>query len=215
MDETSSTNAGTNWNLPISLLAVSLALFIFAEAWSGGAESRGIEFQDTALSEAKTRLTELIDKNTKELEERKPMVATSENIQQQFKDDFEKVKKMSTSSAQFEALHKQIADMNKALLDRKPQVEQSEEVQKQFSQLINDLDVMSKGGDKDATDLIKIAANVYGLRINANDATTTTPVPRTDDKKPEDPKPDDKKPEDKKPEDKKPEEKKPEEKKKP
>ncbi len=53
--------------------------------------------------------------------------------------------------------------LTKAIEERKPLVEQSEETQKQFTELMTEVDLLARGGDKDA----KLIIEGYKVTVNA------------------------------------------------
>jgi hypothetical protein len=186
MDESNQSNSFLSPHLPLTLIAVAFCLFFVAQIQEAGIEGQGLDLQKAALTDAQDRLAKQKEKNAKELEDRKALVAQSENIQQQFADESKTVKDKTTTAAQFEALHKQIADMNKLLDDRKPLVEQSQKLQQQFSELMKDLDRLAREGDKDAALII----NGYGIKVSENTPPANPPEKKPEEKKPEEKKPD-------------------------
>jgi hypothetical protein len=63
--------------------------------------------------------------------------------------------------------------LNTNVETRKALVAQSEQLQKQFTDLMKELDELSRGGDKDAEMIIK----GYGIKVNEPPASNSTPAP--------------------------------------
>jgi hypothetical protein len=162
MDSQNSSSPFLSTHLPITLLGVAFCLYFLTQLQEAGIESDGLAVQKTATTKLTDTLTKQIEKNGKELEDRKKLVAQSERIQEDFANESKTVKEKTTSSAQFEQLHTQIVEMNKALEQRKPMVEQSQKLQQQFTDFMKELDALAKGGDKDA----QLVISTFGIQIN-------------------------------------------------
>jgi hypothetical protein len=63
--------------------------------------------------------------------------------------------------------------LDKNIETRKALVAQSEQLQKQFTDLMKELDVLARGGDKDAEMIIK----GYGIKVNDAPGGSSTPAP--------------------------------------
>lgn len=70
------------------------------------------------------------------------------------------------------------AQLEKNVEDRKLLVAQSEHLQKQFTDLMKEVDILARGGDKDAEMIIK----GYGIKVNEPAGGSTTPPPTTTEK---------------------------------
>jgi hypothetical protein len=96
----------------------------------------------------------------------------------------------SSMTWQSENADKLIKNLNEAqktlgenIEQRKALVAQSEQTQKQFTDLMKELDVLARGGDKDADMIIK----GYGIKVNDTPGATGTPeTPATPADKPAD-----------------------------
>jgi myosin heavy subunit len=160
--ENSSNSPFLGSHLPITLLGVAFSLFFLSQLQEANVEASGLENQKTATIKAHESLKKQIDKNFKELEDRKAAVAQSEKIQEDFANESKTVKERTTSTAQFEQLHKQLIDMNALRDQMKPKVEESQKIQQQFTDLMKDLDSLKRLGDKDADAIL----SAFGIQIN-------------------------------------------------
>jgi hypothetical protein len=191
MDSENSSNPFLGSHLPITLLALALGLYFVAQYNDAGVEAEALANQKTALEKLSVALGKQQEKNAKELDGRKALVDTSEKIQSDYAKETQTVKDRTTSAAQFEQLHKQIADLKKNLDDRAAQATNAENAYKVMEEFLKGINALAKANDPDAQLTLRIA------KLNKIDVNPEPPKEddKTDEKKPDaSKKPDDKKP---------------------